>query len=41
MVCDRTTYDSSRAQAELGYRPATLRGMAGDCLAWMKAEGMV
>jgi dihydroflavonol-4-reductase len=41
MVCDRTTYDSSRAQAELGYRPTTLRGMVGDCLAWMKAEGMV
>lgn len=41
MVCDRTTYDSSRAQAELGYRPATLRGMVGDCLAWMKAERMI
>jgi nucleoside-diphosphate-sugar epimerase len=39
--CDRTTLDSSRAQRELGYRPSTLREMIGDCLAWMRREGLL
>lgn len=41
LICDTTTFDSTKAQAELDYRPATLREMFGDCLAWMKAERMV
>ena len=41
MVCDRTTYDSTKAQVELGYRPSTLLEMVGDCLSWMKSERMV
>jgi nucleoside-diphosphate-sugar epimerase len=41
IVCDDTTYDSTKAQRELGYRPASLQEMVGDCLAWMKAERIV
>jgi nucleoside-diphosphate-sugar epimerase len=41
ITCNRVTMDSSLAQRELGYRPATLAEMVGDCVAWMRSEGLL
>jgi dihydroflavonol-4-reductase len=41
MAIDVTTFDSSKAQRELGYRPATLREMISDCWRWMQAAGLM
>jgi nucleoside-diphosphate-sugar epimerase len=40
-TCNRVTLESSRAQRELGYAPSTLQEMVTDCVAWMRAEGML
>lgn len=39
--CNRVTADSSRAQRDLGYSPSTLGEMVGDCVAWMRREGLL
>ncbi|MFN7987548.1 MAG: NAD-dependent epimerase/dehydratase family protein [Thermoanaerobaculia bacterium] len=39
--CNRVTLDSGLATRELGYRPSTLREMVTDCVAWMRAEGLL
>ncbi len=41
LSCNRVTADSSRARRELGYRPSTLAEMVGDCVAWMRREGLL
>ena len=41
ITCKRVTLDSALAQRELGYRPSTLREMVADCVAWMRAEGLL
>ncbi|MBI5066800.1 MAG: NAD-dependent epimerase/dehydratase family protein [Deltaproteobacteria bacterium] len=40
-TCNRITMDSSRAQRELGYQPATLQQMVADCVAWLRSEGLL
>jgi len=40
-TCNRVTQDSSLAQRELDYKPSTLQEMVTDCVAWMRAEGML
>lgn len=41
ITCNRVTMDSALAQRELGYRPSTLKEMVGDCVAWMRADGLL
>jgi dihydroflavonol-4-reductase len=41
ITCNRVTLDSALAQRELGYRPSTLQEMVADCVAWMRAEGLL
>ncbi len=41
IACDCGTVDSSRARRELGYSPSTLAEMVGDCVAWMRKEGLL
>ena len=38
---NRVTIDSSRARRDLGYRPSTLSEMVGDCITWMRSEGLL
>jgi nucleoside-diphosphate-sugar epimerase len=41
ITCNRVTLDSTLAQKELGYRPSTLQEMVADCVAWMRADGLL
>ena len=41
ITCNRVTMDSALARQELGYRPSTLQEMVADCVAWMRADGLL
>jgi nucleoside-diphosphate-sugar epimerase len=41
LTCNRVTQDSSLAQRELDYKPSTLQEMVTDCVAWMRADGLL
>lgn len=41
ITCNCVTVDSALAQRELGYRPSTLQEMVADCVAWMRADGLL
>jgi dihydroflavonol-4-reductase len=40
-TCNRVTLESALAQRELDYRPSTLKEMVTDCVAWMRADGLL